>query len=91
MLAATNTKSGSKGMHPEKTGGFHLHSLIDPNSFDPRQNLDVIKRKHNLDPENAVEAKKKKSLNKREPKERNSKLKSSCQVENNAKFRNEGK
>ena len=49
------------------------------------------KRKHNLDPENAVEIKKKKSFNKSEPKERNSKLKSSCQVENKAKFRNERK
>ena len=49
------------------------------------------KRKHNLDLENAVEVKKKKSFNKSEPKERNSKLKSSCQVENKAKFRNERK
>ena len=45
------------------------------------------KRKHNLDPENAVEVKK----NKSEPKQRNSKLKSSFQVENKAKFRNERK
>ena len=49
------------------------------------------KRKHNLDPENAVEVKKKKSFDKSEPKERNSKVKSSCQVENKAKFRNERK
>ena len=48
------------------------------------------KRKHNLDPENAVEVKKK-SFDKSEPKERNSKVKSSCQVENKAKFRNECK
>ncbi|KAK2550725.1 hypothetical protein P5673_028610 [Acropora cervicornis] len=49
------------------------------------------KRNHNLDPENAVEVKKKKSLNKSKPKEQNLKLKSSCQVENMAKFRNEPK
>ena len=38
-----------------------------------------------------MDVKKKKSFNKSEPKERNSKLKSSCQVENKVNLRNERK